>query len=1225
MVPRGSSAFGRNEPARAVVSDESEGMGDDDFEGARGVTGGFRRLRVRGSEEMSSSFSAIRPMEVGQGPHPGIVVRGRTRRRPAGRSGCERSKESALPRWLNPARRVSQPPMRIVPLHRSLSERPAFRRRMGGFGRMVIIGRQAIHVGAFIALLACRAADPTAAQAVTDFTQWRALSHEALAEGRPVQLEGIVLCYDSEWGQLYIHDGKRVAYFTPHTFPVGVVPGQVVRISGVTVAAAQGDGLTNGQLTVIGRSELPPARRLPLGSIHESAVDWVEVEGEVRVADSSPGRLALVLHDKGRSGVVYVLGGPPSIDGQSFVGSRIRVRGIHGSTIRNGQLEVTWTPRLEEITVLEAAPFPAEPAYVSAIGSLLSRPLGAWTNHPVQINGLVVLHSPGERMGIEDPTGFIWADVIQVTTVEPGRRVQIRGFLGFSDGEAVLHDAYFEVAPTPQPTVWLAKEADETWVPPAEGTELTSMSVIRQMSRSEAEKQHPVRIRGVVTYADPEWGTSFIQDGDQAIYVDLRDKEVRAGQVVEISGQTSPGGFAPQLIHTSFKILGVTNHPVAVRATFEDLMSGHLDARWIELEGVVRHATAQWNHARLEMLTPSGRFLATIPNYAGTVPPPNLVDALVRVRGACTSSMNPRGQLSGFTLNTPSLDFVEILDAGPANPFDGAARPIASLATFDPSRIAGRRTKVAGTVTLVLPGRGFYLEDDSAGIRVTTEGIAPVQAGDRIEALGFPALGEFSPMLQDAMIRTVARGVVPPTEATTAEAILLNGLVDGRRVHLEARLVQDVARSANPQLLLQDGAFTFTARLLRSDTPDALAERLQGGSLLRLSGVCAIQAGPEREPRAFQLLLDSAEDIVVLERSPWWTLRRIFGISIGLGGVLVLSLAWIRLLRREVGSRTRQLSEESRLHKETASRLEAEAARREQVEREVAKKQRELLALSRHAGMAEVATGMLHNVGNVLNSVNVSANLILDQTASLSIGGVAKSASLLEQQAGRLGAFMDSDPRGQLLPKYLSRLGSQLEGERGALLEEIERLTKNVSHIREIVVMQQGLATHSGVDEKTRLSELVDDSLRIEGGSTERHGVQVTCECEENLPEITVERHKVIQILVNLLRNARQACKASDREKKEVWIRVRRADNAARISVADNGVGIPPELIGRLFSHGFTTRKDGHGFGLHSAALAARDMGGTLRVHSEGSGKGAEFVLEIPLTRPVRTAMPVAN
>ena len=273
---------------------------------------------------------------------------------------------------------------------------------------------------------------------------------------------------------------------------------------------------------------------------------------------------------------------------------------------------------------------------------------------------------------------------------------------------------------------------------------------------------------------------------------------------------------------------------------------------------------------------------------------------------------------------------------------------------------------------------------------------------------------------------------------------------------------------------------------------------------------------------------------------------------------------------------------------------------------------KELLQVSRQAGMAEVATGVLHNVGNVLNSVNVSASLIAEQLEKSKARNLSKVVGLMHEHAADLGAFFTVDPKGKRLPGYLGELAEYLSSEQAALLGEVELLRGNIEHIKEIVAMQQSYARVCGITEIVQITDLVEDSLRLNSGAIARHAVQVVREFE-TVPSITADKHKVLQILVNLIRNAKGACGESGRADKQMTIRVSNGADRIRIAVIDNGVGIPPENLTRIFSHGFTTRKDGHGYGLHSSALAAKEMGGSLAVHSDGVGQGAMFTLELPL------------
>jgi signal transduction histidine kinase len=259
-----------------------------------------------------------------------------------------------------------------------------------------------------------------------------------------------------------------------------------------------------------------------------------------------------------------------------------------------------------------------------------------------------------------------------------------------------------------------------------------------------------------------------------------------------------------------------------------------------------------------------------------------------------------------------------------------------------------------------------------------------------------------------------------------------------------------------------------------------------------------------------------------------------------------------------------------------------------------------------------VATGVLHNVGNVLNSLNVSTTVISNGLKQAKTEQLAKVAAMVRQNAGDLATFFSTDPKGKKIPEFLESLAQHSIAERERLLAEADALQKNVDHIKEIVAMQQAYATMVGIVEPLSAIDLMEDSLRMNSGALLRHSVRVVREFQP-VPQILAEKAKVLQILVNLIRNAKYAADDSGRDDKLITLRVEASTpDRVRLVVADNGVGIPAENLTRIFAHGFTTRVGGHGFGLHSAANAAREMKGSLTVHSDGPGKGATFTLELP-------------
>jgi signal transduction histidine kinase len=279
--------------------------------------------------------------------------------------------------------------------------------------------------------------------------------------------------------------------------------------------------------------------------------------------------------------------------------------------------------------------------------------------------------------------------------------------------------------------------------------------------------------------------------------------------------------------------------------------------------------------------------------------------------------------------------------------------------------------------------------------------------------------------------------------------------------------------------------------------------------------------------------------------------------------------------------------------------------------------QAELVATARRAGMAEVATNVLHNVGNVLNSVNVSADLVTGQIRTSKAQALAKVVQLLQAHQADLGHFFSHDDKGRQLPDYLDKLEQAIAEERRRMLNELASLTKSIDHIKEVVATQQAYAGPAGVIEPVRIIELVEDAIRMSGDSLSRHEVTVVTEFSA-VPQVLLDRHQVLQILLNLINNAKYAMSGTSDQQHQITVRLSIAENAGVVlQVADNGEGIAPENLTRIFAHGFTTRKNGHGFGLHSCVLAAQQMGGTLLAHSDGVGRGATFTLKLPIRADV--------
>jgi signal transduction histidine kinase len=318
----------------------------------------------------------------------------------------------------------------------------------------------------------------------------------------------------------------------------------------------------------------------------------------------------------------------------------------------------------------------------------------------------------------------------------------------------------------------------------------------------------------------------------------------------------------------------------------------------------------------------------------------------------------------------------------------------------------------------------------------------------------------------------------------------------------------------------------------------------------------------------------------------------------------------------ELRARVRSLLKLRRLHQE----LDQRNAELETAVKDLQAAQARLVDVAHRAGMTEIATGVLHNVGNVLNSVNISVTTLNGQLRALNLQGPAKVATLLDQQGEQLGTFLRSDSRGKKLPQYLVKLTETLTAEQSQMLTELDFLKEKIQDIRNIISAQQNYARKIPFRERVDLQALVGDVLVMHTHSFAKHDVKVVRDFEA-LPEAKLERLKLVQVLDNLIKNAVESMKSYNGSQRTLTLRVRRTrDDFAQISVTDTGRGIDRENLQKIFNYGFTTKRHGNGFGLHSAANAMAEMGGTIQAHSDGAGTGATFSIEFPLADEVETA-----
>ena len=439
---------------------------------------------------------------------------------------------------------------------------------------------------------------------------------------------------------------------------------------------------------------------------------------------------------------------------------------------------------------------------------------------------------------------------------------------------------------------------------------LTRAGDIRALSAKQANLGYPVRLRAVVTYYDAARPMLFVQDQTGGIWVDVprEDLHLETGKLVEVEGVSDRGYFANQIERPKVRILGRAPLPPPLRPPYEQLALGRADSQWVEIEGIVRSAEVdpEFRNLVLAVALGAGRVVVRVPRYRESAPH-ELIDSKVLVRGACGGMFNEKQRLVGVIVYSPDLTSVRVTEPGPPTAEVPPIDSLGDLMRLSLRATSGHRVKVRGVVTLQQPFRSLYIRDATDSLRIETNQQTAVQPGDIVEVLGFPALGEGSQKLEDAVFRKVGQGP-PPVPADIGASEVLQADKDGALVRLEGRVFDLATEGSLPALVVESGRVAFQARVLGSEAKAALA-RLPRGSRVRVTGICEVQWGENGSPQAFRLLVGSPAEVVLLEKAPWWNLDRARWVM-GLMGVLMLATAaWVLILRRQVGAKTREIRE----------------------------------------------------------------------------------------------------------------------------------------------------------------------------------------------------------------------------------------------------------------------------------------------------------------------------
>lgn len=727
-----------------------------------------------------------------------------------------------------------------------------------------------------------------------------------------LRVRATVTYLDAEWNLLFVQDGTAATYISPRGASLaGVTAGQYVEMVGRLDPAAGFPTLAHPHVRALGKppAPLPVHTGVSAASCDGGDSAWTELRGVVRrvAAPNGPKTNVMVTVRTGAGVNVAMLVRTAELPDR-LLDSEVLARGVCSPAAASDGKPAgvqLWVASSDQVLVTRRAsdwPFAAP---VTAVSRLQAD--GPSPPHAVHVRGRVV----GSRAGLwqlHDGSGAI---AVRLTIGERpliGASLDVVGFLERIAGIPQLQDVTWQ--PVPDPEQGSARRGQTV----SDTHSLTTVAAVRALTRAQTTEGRVVALAATVTYWDPAWKLLFVSDATGGIFVEKFDNPpaLVAGDIVRLTGRTSPGGFAPSITASRIERIGHGGLPIPRTVPFDELASGTHDAQWIELSGIVRSVRpGDQGRIFLELMSGGTRVVAEIPSVTSL--PDYLIDSRVRLRSVAASLINTERQLTGLHLLVPSLLDVLVDEPPPPDAMSTPVRPVESLLRFERAR-AGHRVHVRGVVTLKQP-LSLFLADETGGVEVAGSHLHAT-VGDELDVVGFAVPGRLKPMLADATVRpTGARRVPRPRGISMTDAF--TGQYDAQLVTLEGRIGEVVSGAHEYVFVVQDGTQLVTAHVPRID--DAPWDPPRPASLVRVSGVCAVEATVRSlatVTRTVRLLVPTSGDVVVTRAASWWTLAHT---SWTLGGVTVFMLAalgWGLALRRRVQAQTRTIR--AKLEREAA-------------------------------------------------------------------------------------------------------------------------------------------------------------------------------------------------------------------------------------------------------------------------------------------------------------------
>ena len=1008
-----------------------------------------------------------------------------------------------------------------------------------------------LHAGvvAFAILAASSCIGPRTAAPLERIQQVAALPFRVQDHGVPVHLKGWVTLADPTTNVMFLEDGTGAARVDLPFLHLNPGPGNLVEVIGEVIEGGAAPTIAASEIKYLEGSHEPRALPIRVADLlaGRTGFRYVAVEGVLRSLhqDRAGNRVFRV----GSAATAFeAYGISQDLPNLFGVGARVRLRAVANlSRDVYGKIARVrvWLPRSTDIEAL--AP-PPQSIPVQTVREVQALPRNALAERMLHLHGGI--RSDGVRQGLrfEDASGSIRIRGSSTAVLPIGQVADVIGFAELDGGEFEITDARPARA-NPQSH-------------PGGGRIITTLAEVHALSPEEAASAIPVHARATVTYIDPINPVFFVQDRTGPTYASvprMRELKVQAGDLVDLTGVTAPGQFAPVVSNAWAERISSSSMPAPAPVGFDDLLSGKMDSAWVQTEGIVQSESSRPGSFVDEVSVRWGdhqyRLYVRNPN-ARPIPPP---DSRVRVQGVCASLFNARRQIVGIQLYVPSPEFVRLLEPAP-DPATLRPRPIDELLRFSFSDSPGHRTRIRGVVTLASPSGPSYVEDIGAGLKIVNHARMDLRLGDVVDVLGFGHPSTFSPEMGDAQISIVERGPAPSPQPITVDEALEGGY-DSKLVSIDAVVVDQLRSTGQNALMLQAGGKLFSATL-----DHGRVSPLGRGSIVRVTGVCSTAAESNlayRIPKSFSLLLRSAGDIVVVRSAPWWTAGRLLAVLGCTAALLLAVLSWVVVLRRKVEMQTAVIRKE--LQQQEHLKQAAEQANR---------------------AKSEFLANMSHEIRTPLNGILGFAGLMADSELT---GPQREQNEAVRASAEGLLAVINN-----ILD--FSRV------EAGRI--DLESLDFSVRKcVDAAVVSIQPLLTEKGLSASIHIDDDVPDWVR---GDPHRLR-QVLLNLLGNAVKFTMAGG--IGVRVSLAAEQGAAANGSNGAP---------APRQIRFAVSDTGIGIPEsqrELIFQPFQQadGSVTRRfGGTGLGLAISRRLVAMMAGRMWLEStEGQGSTLFFTVSL--------------